>query len=120
MLANKVAIAALAFSVTGAMNSGAAHAQANTSGKTIRIVVGFGAGGATDIVARVLSSKLTESLGQQVYVENRSGAGGTIATEAVARAEPDGNTLLMTPLANAVNETLFSKTLHVKFDENLV
>jgi len=84
MLANKVAIAALALSVTGAMNSGTARAQANTSGKTIRIVVGFGDGGATDIVARVLSSKLTESLGQQVYVENRSGAGGTIATEAVA------------------------------------
>ncbi len=116
----RCAVAVLALTAAGAMNSDATHAQANTSGKTIRIVVGFGAGGATDIVARVLGGKLTESLGQQVYVENRSGAGGTIATEAVARAEPDGNTLLMTPLANAVNETLFSKTLHAKFGENLV
>ena len=52
-------------------------------------------------------------------VENRTGAGGTIATELVARADADGTTLLMTPLANAVNETLFAKTLHARFGADL-
>jgi tripartite-type tricarboxylate transporter receptor subunit TctC len=111
---------AVVVAAAGLMNPGAAHAQAIPSGKPIRIIVGFAAGGATDIVARVLGTKLSESLGQQVVIENRTGAGGTIATDAVARSEPDGTTLLMTPLANAVNETLFSKTLHARFGENLV
>ena len=65
----------------------AAHAQSIAQGKPIHIIVGFAAGGATDIVARVLGAKLSESLGQQVVVENRTGAGGTIATEVVARAD---------------------------------
>jgi tripartite-type tricarboxylate transporter receptor subunit TctC len=84
-----------------------ASAQTAGSGKPIRMVVGFGAAGTTDIAARVLSGKLSKALGQQVYVDNRTGAGGTIATEQVALAAPDGLTLLMTPLANAANETLF-------------
>lgn len=84
-----------------------ARAQKIGGGKPIRMVVGFGAAGTTDIAARVLSGKLSASLGQQVYVDNRTGAGGTIATEQVALSAPDGLTLLMTPLANAANETLF-------------
>src|SRR3954447_16353386 len=84
-----------------------AHAQANYPTKPIRIVVGFAAGGPADIIARVVGGKLGDILGQQVVIENRTGAGGTIATEAVARSDADGYTLLMTPLANAVNETLF-------------
>jgi len=87
--------------------------------KPIRLLVGFSAGGPADIVARVVGAKLGVILGQQVVVENRTGAGGTIATEAVARAEPDGYTLLMTPLANAVNESLF-KNLRAKVGENLM
>jgi len=87
--------------------------------KPIRLLVGFSAGGPADIVARVVGAKLGDILGQQVVVENRTGAGGTIATEAVARAEPDGYTLLMTPLANAVNESLF-KNLRAKVGENLM
>ena len=75
--------------------------------KPIRLVVGFAAGGPADIVARVLGATLADTMGQQFVVENRGGAGGTIGTEAVARATPDGYTLLMTPIANAVNESMY-------------
>ena len=67
----------------------------------------------------MLATRLSESLGQQVIVENRSGGGGTIATDQVGRSDPDGTTLLVTPLANAVNETLAAKTLKAKFGEQL-
>jgi tripartite-type tricarboxylate transporter receptor subunit TctC len=94
----------------------AGRAQTETTGKPIRLVVGFGAAGTTDIAARVLAGKLSELLGEQVYVDNRTGAGGTIATEQVALSAPDGATLLMTPLANAANETLF-KNFRYSYDQ---
>ena len=75
----------------------------------MRIVVGFPAGGTSDIVARVLGQWLSERLGQQFVIENRPGAGGNLATEAVARAAPDGYTLLLIGGANTVNATLFDK-----------
>lgn len=92
------------------------RAETVGGGKPIRMVVGFGAAGATDIAARVLSGKLSKTLGQQVYVDNRTGAGGTIATEQVALSAPDGSTLLATPLANAANETLF-KNFRYTYDD---
>jgi len=96
-----------------------AQAQEPYPSRPVRMIVGFGAGGATDIVARVLGNKISANIGHSFVIENRTGGSGTIATESVARAEPDGYTLLLTPLANAVNETLF-KTLKARGGEHLV
>ena len=72
-------------------------------------IVGFAAGGATDILARLMGQWLSERLGQPFVIENRPGAGSNIATEAVVRAPPDGYTLLMVSPANAINATLYDK-----------
>jgi tripartite-type tricarboxylate transporter receptor subunit TctC len=74
--------------------------------RPVRIIVGFAAGGGADLVARLIGPWLSERLGQQFVVENRIGAGTNIATEAVARAAPDGYTLLLVNPANAINATL--------------
>jgi tripartite-type tricarboxylate transporter receptor subunit TctC len=76
--------------------------------KPIRIVVGFPPGGGIDLVARLLSPKLTDSLGQQVVVDNRAGANGIIATDLVAKAVPDGHTILIGTTGNlSVNPALY-------------
>jgi tripartite-type tricarboxylate transporter receptor subunit TctC len=77
--------------------------------KPVRIIVGFAAGGVTDIVARLMGQRLSERLGQQFLVENRTGAGTNIATEAVVNAAPDGYTLLLATSSNAINATLYQK-----------
>jgi tripartite-type tricarboxylate transporter receptor subunit TctC len=78
-----------------ATTAGVANAQARYPNQTIKIVVGFAAGGGNDIIARIIGQKLQEGLGQTVIVENRPGAGGKIAAEAVMAAAPDGYTLLV-------------------------
>lgn len=85
-----------------------AYAQTSMP-KQIRVLVGFAAGGASDVTARMIAPKLAESLGIPVIVENRGGSGGMIATELVARSPADGATVLLMPAADAVQPAIRSK-----------
>ena len=96
-------IAALVFGA-----SACAHAQEYPT-KPIRIVVPFGAGSATDALARTIGPKMTEMWGQQVIVENRPGAGSVVGTSVAAKAPADGYTLLVVSASHAINATLYSK-----------
>ncbi|MEA3157494.1 MAG: hypothetical protein QOK44_5083 [Betaproteobacteria bacterium] len=89
----------------------AANAQTAASypSKPIRLVAPFAPGGGTDVVSRLVSQKLTEAWGQQVIIDNRPGAGTMIGTEIVAKAPPDGYTLLIGAAAHAINPSLYSK-----------
>ncbi len=77
--------------------------------KPIRLIVPYAPGGGVDIVARALAQELTKRMGQQIIVDNRTGAGGNIGSDAVAKATPDGYTLLIASPANAVNPSLYTK-----------
>jgi tripartite-type tricarboxylate transporter receptor subunit TctC len=77
--------------------------------RPVRIIAGFAAGGGVDITARLIGQWLTERLGQSFVIENRPGAGGNIGTEAVVNAAPDGYTLLLATVPNAVNASLYEK-----------
>jgi tripartite-type tricarboxylate transporter receptor subunit TctC len=90
--------------------SGAASAQ-NAPGKPIRIVVGFAPGGPADVMARLISQRMTSLLGQPVVVDNRPGAGGTIGARAVAESEPDGTTLLLGNTSTLVISPLIYKNV---------
>ena len=101
--------------VAALLCSTALHAQTTSTGqaypaKPVRMVVPFPAGGATDIVGRLIAQKLTESWSQQVIVDNRGGAGGTIGSEAVAKSPPDGYTMLVgTSSTHAVAPSIYPK-----------
>ncbi|HEV8343728.1 MAG TPA: tripartite tricarboxylate transporter substrate binding protein [Candidatus Binatia bacterium] len=88
-----------------ALYSGMAAAQSYPS-KPVRLIIPFPPGGSNDIVGRFIATKLTERLGKQVVADNRGGAGGVIGTEAAAKSEPDGHTLLIISSAYAINTSL--------------
>ena len=93
------------------------HARAEYPERQVTIVVPFAAGGGTDIAARIISAPLAEALGKSVIVENRAGAGGNIGIAAVARAAPDGYTLLLSSSAFVVNTSLYAKKAYDPFKD---
>ncbi len=88
--------------------------------RPVRIFVGFPPGAATDIVARLVAQSLSDRLGQQFVVENKPGVASNLAAETVARAAPDGYTLLAMTVTNAVNTTLYEKTADFSFMNDIV
>src|SRR5690349_3617811 len=106
MKASRVFAAFFACSICAA---GAAWSQAFPA-KPVRVIVPFPPGGANDIVARIVFSKVTEQMGQQFIIENRAGAGGTIGSALVAQSKPDGYTLLIqTAVSHVSNAHLYAK-----------
>jgi len=104
--------ASLALTVT--LTSTAVHAGDNYPSRPVQRIIPFAAGGPTDIVGRVMGAKMGELLGEQFIVENKTGAGGNIGAEAVARAAPDGYTILMATVStNAINPGLYK---HMPYD----
>jgi len=98
-----------------------AAAQEPYPSRSVRIIVPYAPGGATDIIARIVGQRLSETLGQTFLVENRPGASGNLALETVAKAPADGYTLLVGNVStNAINETTFAHTLQIKPSRDLV
>src|SRR5258706_12912563 len=105
-----------ALTVTGLLAGNTACSQ-NYPTKPIRFIVGYTPGGAADILARAVGARFTEAWGQSVIVENRAGAGTNIGSEIAAKAAPDGYTLFMPTVANAINVTLYPKLAYDPFKD---
>src|SRR6185437_8751019 len=119
MLTKRVFLAGAAAVAAGAVMQGAA-AEAAYPTRTIRIIVGYAAGGGVDIVARLLGDPMSKAFHQTIIVENRPGASAMIASNAVAKAEPDGYTLLAAASGEvAINQHIF-KTMTYDPDKDLV
>ena len=95
------------FSILASCLLGGAALAQNFPNRAVRIVVPFAAGGAVDTVARIVSTKMAEHLGQPVIVENRTGAGGNIGADMVAKSAPDGYTLLLATSGHAISPALY-------------
>lgn len=101
---NMIIKAVLAWAaLCGAVLAGSPACADTFPTKSIRLVVGFSAGGPTDVIARIVAQDMSATLGQSVVVENKTGANSLVATETVARSDPDGYTLLFTSLSHIVN-----------------
>lgn len=98
----------------------AGMAQAGYPNKPVKIVVSFSPGGTTDILARFLAQKLTDSVGQSFLVENRAGAGGTLGNDFVAKSQPDGHTLLMGSASNLAVAVGMYKNLPYDYKKDLI
>src|SRR5512146_506299 len=109
----KLKLSLIAVSAAAACLAGSALAQ-NYPARPVRIIVPFGAGGGTDIQARLLSKNFNDSMKQTFIVDNRAGAGGLIGAELAVRSPPDGYTILFTTASLSVNVTLYAK--RIKFD----
>jgi tripartite-type tricarboxylate transporter receptor subunit TctC len=97
------------FSIAATTMVPAAHAADNYPSRPVRLIVPYPPGGGTDIVGRVLGEKLSATLGQPIVVDNRGGAGGVLGTEIVAKAVPDGYTLLLVPTSHVINPSIYAK-----------
>jgi len=99
-----------ALALGAALSPATARADAaNWPSRPIRLVVGYAAGGATDVLARIVALKMGEQLGQAVIVDNRAGANSNVGAEVAAKAAPDGYTLYVYTIANTINATLYGK-----------
>jgi len=110
-----IALSITALALTGAQ----AHAQSDYPTKPIKLVVAFAAGGATDIVGRLMAHGMEKELGQPIIVENKPGGGSNIGSEVVARATPDGYTLLLGTIANATNMSIYNN-MHYDTERDFV
>ncbi|UZE49294.1 Bug family tripartite tricarboxylate transporter substrate binding protein [Rhodopseudomonas sp. P2A-2r] len=108
MVSLRAAIGLIALGFSACTSIGSAFALDYPT-RPVRFVVGYPAGGATDILARLIGQKLSERTGQQFVVENKPGAGNNIGTESVVNAEPDGYTILLVNPANYINASLYGK-----------
>src|ERR1043165_4956991 len=108
--ARALKLASLTFALALSLTSVNAKADETYPNRPVRVVVPFSAGGPTDIVGRVFAQKLSELIGQQFYVENKVGAGGNIGADIVAKAPPDGYTLLVATVStHAINPGLYAR-----------
>lgn len=108
MALRRAAIGLIAMSFAACVQTHSAVAQDYPS-RPVKWVVGYPAGGATDILARLIGQRLSERLGQQFVIENKPGAGNNVGTEAVVNADPDGYTVLLVNPANGINASLYAK-----------
>ena len=104
----------LAAAAACALTTGTSAIAQDFPDRAITLVVPFAAGGSTDVVARIIGQKMSEDLGQQIIVENVAGAGGNLGADRVARAEPDGYTILMGTVAtHALNPLILKRTFRL-------
>ncbi|WP_298102706.1 tripartite tricarboxylate transporter substrate binding protein [Bradyrhizobium sp.] len=104
----RIAIALLAFGLWALAAPIVPASALDYPTRPVRFIVGYPAGGSTDIIARLIGQRLSERLGQQFVIENKPGAGNNIGTEAVVRADPDGYTVLLVNPANYINTSLYA------------
>ena len=105
------------FGLSFAVQGTAVHAEASFPTRTIRLVVPFSAGGATDIVARILAAQISSDLGQNMIVENRGGGAGNVGTMAVVQSLPDGYTLVLATTTQLINQFLYKKLAYNLFTD---